>query len=920
MRPRKKQHGQVAVFYALLIPVFLLMGGVGLDLGWYYLNVSRLQNAADAAVIVGAKALLSEIKYKDTEETLADKNYEVKLVSIPECINDPNKEVADVSNIGHTAALAYAKKNLADDSVSCAPPNLFSIAEAEQLTNDFKDAYASSGENKKVTFKSSLYKNGDYYYYVVNMEEDIHHFFVAFNPLTGDLDDMHAGITAVALLSKNGAEPPEEDPSDPTQPEPTVDLEIAFNSNGGEFIKDGKSTNETPKLYVDESQDDDTQVTVGLPSDYSVQPPQGYVFSGWNTSSDGSGNNISDNVTLTLADIKNLIESAGKDGSVTLYAIYEKDESSDTAQDSISEGLSIYGAMKGYKDDEKGVVRMGLEELMTYRTWMYLYNKGVDPDSTISFATSSSYVSGSGYAYRTETSNITPRTNAYDWTAFFDLGSDLTYEDYHTGRNGWGGLFKKSFDSSDIQSDNVNAFNYLKNTTDLVNSYTYSCLYGTQGTNYKLLLNNSGKQYSPSSNEFSRLKYRVHTSFNINKVWPVRANKTRPQAYIDRYNDLDKPVPDAPESDPLYVRIESEELNEGDKDRQNTTVRQMFINVKADNTIETTSTVEVPTTTTTTTTTLKYDDGYREVKFYNDSKTYVAKVGTTTSAPRYYSDRVYVNGNYSYTEKETYKDWLGLTQTRTVTYYYTIEGEKYSDYSKSGKDFIITTTIQNTTTVTVTSKPYRPLIIFYEGPDRGLTEAYDTAEISGEQTQNPKAAYPYLTMRDPQPVILNLQTDFRGILFAPNSPVIIKGNGHKMQGFVVAKEFRDFADSGGIQIKENDLTFRIDKWGNVLTKDLPDSAKRRPLQGELPYNATSYSDYVNNYSSHFNNFKKSNLENEEYVYYLSTFNLSDKSYYDSFNIPELKRSVYSFLDNYQIEGAKKSVDMFFSTIRSKWIS
>ena len=38
---------------------------------------------------------------------------------------------------------------------------------------------------------------------------------------------------------------------------------------------------------------------------------------------------------------------------------------------------------------------------------------------------------------------------------------------------------------------------------------------------------------------------------------------------------------------------------------------------------------------------------------------------------------------------------------------------------------------------------------------------------------------------------LNLEKDFRGILFAPNSPVCIKGNGHKLQGFVVAKEFID---------------------------------------------------------------------------------------------------------------------------------
>ena len=46
-----KNKGQVAMLLSLLMPIFLLMLGVALDLGWYYLNVSRLQNAADAAAI-----------------------------------------------------------------------------------------------------------------------------------------------------------------------------------------------------------------------------------------------------------------------------------------------------------------------------------------------------------------------------------------------------------------------------------------------------------------------------------------------------------------------------------------------------------------------------------------------------------------------------------------------------------------------------------------------------------------------------------------------------------------------------------------------------------------------------------------------------------------------------------------------------
>ena len=55
-----KKRGQVLVLYALLIPLLLMFAGLGIDLGWYYLNVSRLQNAADAAVLAGAQALVRE--------------------------------------------------------------------------------------------------------------------------------------------------------------------------------------------------------------------------------------------------------------------------------------------------------------------------------------------------------------------------------------------------------------------------------------------------------------------------------------------------------------------------------------------------------------------------------------------------------------------------------------------------------------------------------------------------------------------------------------------------------------------------------------------------------------------------------------------------------------------------------------------
>ena len=61
-----KQRGQVLAFYAVLIPTLFVFVGVGLDLGWYYLTVSRMQNAADAAVMAGAW------KFLEDEGTLSD--------------------------------------------------------------------------------------------------------------------------------------------------------------------------------------------------------------------------------------------------------------------------------------------------------------------------------------------------------------------------------------------------------------------------------------------------------------------------------------------------------------------------------------------------------------------------------------------------------------------------------------------------------------------------------------------------------------------------------------------------------------------------------------------------------------------------------------------------------------------------------
>ena len=63
----------------------------------------------------------------------------------------------------------------------------------------------------------------------------------------------------------------------------------------------------------------------------------------------------------------------------------------------------------------------------------------------------------------------------------------------------------------------------------------------------------------------------------------------------------------------------------------------------------------------------------------------------------------------------------------------------------------------------------RPLIFFYDGPE----------DVNKETVAN--------STRESQVLTFELQADFRGILFAPYSPVKIIGNGHNFRGCIVAE-------------------------------------------------------------------------------------------------------------------------------------
>ncbi|MBO4401190.1 MAG: Tad domain-containing protein [Selenomonadaceae bacterium] len=219
MLKKLKQRGQILVFYAFMIPTIFLLIGAAADLGWYYLNVSRLQNAADAAVLAGSQALVSSGQ-------AFDNYYLVSLAnnSLPADFDDyrdvfkntfdsstsstgklnnykSEKEISSTLNAGRYLAEQYTRKNLSDDTQQTGASNLYSLSAKDGWNVPSNDS--ANDSERKVTGKLELKykivdgKNNVYgpLYYVVNLEKQIRHFL-----LSGWFDPMKAKVKAVALL------------------------------------------------------------------------------------------------------------------------------------------------------------------------------------------------------------------------------------------------------------------------------------------------------------------------------------------------------------------------------------------------------------------------------------------------------------------------------------------------------------------------------------------------------------------------------------------------------------------------------------------------------------------------------------------------------------------------------------------------
>ena len=171
-----RQRGQILLLYALMIPTLFFFVGITFDLSWYYLNVARMQNAADAAVLAGAQTLI------EREGTLSDYNYTTFVNGFDGSKVSPSTTRNTFT--GDSIAKDYVMKNIAGDNSFWASDTLQDVFTQRDLR--FTGRLLGDSNN-----------NYDVLYYHIMLEEDVPHMMLGkFFP------DMKAKVSSVAKITQ----------------------------------------------------------------------------------------------------------------------------------------------------------------------------------------------------------------------------------------------------------------------------------------------------------------------------------------------------------------------------------------------------------------------------------------------------------------------------------------------------------------------------------------------------------------------------------------------------------------------------------------------------------------------------------------------------------------------------------------------
>ena len=102
---KKLQKGQALVFFAIAVPTLFMFVAAVVEFGWWFINQSRLQNAADAAVLAGVNAMLEN----------ADENTVLSYDFVNRVPDGYSESAIEKDATGDATALTYAEKNFAYD-------------------------------------------------------------------------------------------------------------------------------------------------------------------------------------------------------------------------------------------------------------------------------------------------------------------------------------------------------------------------------------------------------------------------------------------------------------------------------------------------------------------------------------------------------------------------------------------------------------------------------------------------------------------------------------------------------------------------------------------------------------------------------------------------------------------------------------
>ena len=469
-----EQRGQVMLLYALLIPVLVLFVGVGLDLGWYYLNVSRLQNAADAAALAGARALI-----KDDENFSEYDSDAIYLVDTFYADEGNETGTSLTTEIGDKEAAAYVLKNLSFDTDALTVKNTNNIT-----SYTITDSWGIGGSSE-IKMTPNIYKVGQNSYYVIHLAENVQHLF-----LPGWFDFMNAPVIAIVMLTK---------------PEVTTDgsLKLVFESNGGSF---GDTTTSTKNLNSLEKITENKEL-VTVSSDYGSPTLNGYEFLGWNTIADNSGTYIYDGKQLVASEVAKLF---GEEQSVTLYAVWKKSTTTTTEDTSTTERTSTTEDTSTGGSDSSG-------------------GNDSDSDNDSSKGNDSTTETTSKNGGGTSTTETTPPTETRKPMNNITLWQQM---EYVRAKNAYDGDWSVSYNKYKDVYGNV-TMKYIQFSKTTAKSLEIK---DTELNKSKITdVNRLFLDFYPESTSYSELRNpskRPHALINVNAAYDVRSGKNDDPLYI----------------------------------------------------------------------------------------------------------------------------------------------------------------------------------------------------------------------------------------------------------------------------------------------------------------------------------------------------------------------------------------------------